>query len=341
MILLMNLGSPESATAKDLKPYLTEFLMDERVIDVPLPLRTFLVKGLIVPFRSSKSAKKYASIWTPEGSPLIVHSQSLRDEMSKLLPHPVYLCMRYGNPSTRDVLKEIHGNHPGVGKIILVPLYPHYAMSSYETALVQVREEHEKASYQSSLEIVPPFYQHPSYIRALTESVRPFLKEEFDHILFSYHGIPERHVKKTDCTSTHCLKTNDCCSIASDAHQYCYRHQVIRTTGLVADQLGLQPGQYSYSFQSRLGRDAWLKPFTVTQLKEFPSKGIKKLLILCPAFVSDCLETLEEIEKEGQEDFMKAGGVSFQMIPALNENPLWLECVREMVEERKSMVDVG
>lgn len=336
-ILLMNLGSPASPETKDLKPYLSEFLMDERVIDVPYLLRSILVKGIIVPFRAPKSAAKYKTIWTKEGSPLVAHTIKLTDKVRERFSEPVYYCMRYGTPATSDVLKKMHEENPGLTKIIFLPLYPHYAMSSYETAVVQVEETHKSAGYSSVLKTVPPFYNNRTYISALSNAIEPYLKQDFDHILFSYHGIPERHVKKTDCTGTHCLKTENCCGVDSPAHAFCYRHQVITTTELVTDKLKIDKNKFSYSFQSRLGRDAWLKPFTATQLEHFPKQGIKKLLVVCPAFVSDCLETLEEIEKEGKEDFLKAGGENLTMIPALNENKDWIDCVEELIKKEMQL----
>ncbi len=329
-ILLMNLGSPESPTTKDLKPYLTEFLMDKRVIDVNALLRTFLVKGIIVPFRSPKSAEKYKTIWTKEGSPLVVLTRQVTALVQQQVTEPVYYCMRYGNPTTESVLAKIHAENADLQNIVVLPMYPHYAMSSYETGAVQVTEIHAAKKYASQLLIVPAFYNDPSYIHALSTSMKPFLEKEYDHVLFSYHGIPERHVKKTDCTKSHCLKTADCCNVPSAAHDFCYRHQVIETSDLVANELGIAKNKYSFSFQSRLGRDEWLKPYTVKQLEDFPKQGIKKLVIACPAFVSDCLETLEEIAEEGKEIFMKAGGESFTLVPCLNTNPLWIKTIVEL-----------
>ncbi|HYC40004.1 MAG TPA: ferrochelatase [Chitinophagaceae bacterium] len=333
-ILIMNLGSPESPTTRHLKPYLTEFLMDGRVMDVPRFFRALLVKGMIVPFRAVRSAAKYRSIWTEEGSPLVVHTRNLRHALQSRFFEPVYYCMRYGQPSTAEVLKTIHEQNPALSRLVLFPLYPHYAMSSYETAVEQVRQLHLTAKYGSTLKVVPPFYNHSGYIRALAASIRPYTSRPFDHLLFSYHGIPERHLLKTDPTQTHCLRVPGCCEVNSPAHRFCYRHHVIVTTELVAGELGLDKSQYSFSFQSRLGRDAWLKPFTATQLGQFPSKGIRNLLVACPAFISDCLETLEEIEKEGAEIFMNAGGMQFTMIPALNENPEWVGCAEELIRKQ-------
>jgi protoporphyrin/coproporphyrin ferrochelatase len=332
-ILLMNLGSPDSPTRKDLKPYLTEFLMDERVIDINKWLRSFLVKGIIVPIRSGKSAAKYKTVWTPQGSPLVVLTKQLTALVQQQFAEPVYFCMRYGNPSTKQVLEQIHAENFGLDNLVLVPLYPHYAMSSYETAVEQVKQVHAHAGYSSTLQIVPPFYNNQQYIQSLANSIEPYIQKTFDHILFSYHGIPERHVRKTDCTQQHCLQVTDCCNIPSAAHAFCYRHQVIETTELVAQELSLQPHQYSYSFQSRLGTDEWLKPYTAKQLKEFPKQGIKKLLVVCPAFVSDCLETLEEIAEEGREDFLHAGGEEFTFIPCLNTDEKWIQTLVEIIEK--------
>ena len=335
-ILLINLGSPEGPETKFLKPYLTEFLMDERVIDVPGWLRTILVKGLIVPFRASKSAEKYKRIWTPEGSPLVAHTKKQRNLLQDRTEFPVYYSMRYGSPSAEEILKKIHTENPLLKELIVFPLYPHYAMSSYETAVEQINEVHGLNGFKSQLNTIPPFYRHSTYIEALSKSIAPYLTEPFDHILFSYHGIPERHVKKTDCTGNHCLQSPDCCEVASPAHAHCYRHHIITTTKLVAERLGLEEEKFSFSFQSRLGRDAWLKPFTIEQLRTFPSKNINNLLIACPAFVSDCLETLEEIQMEGKEEFLKAGGRTLTMIPALNENVEWIDCMQDLIMHEAS-----
>ncbi len=333
-ILLLNLGSPDAPTAAALKPYLTEFLMDKRVIDKPYLLRALLVKGIIVPSRAPKSAEKYLSIWTKEGSPLITHSVNLQHLVQNKVKWPVYLSMRYGSPATVDVLQKMHKENPELKEIIVFPLYPHYAMSSFETAVVQVMELHERRGFKSRLLTVPPFYNHPTYINALAGTIQPYLQQNPEaHFLFSYHGIPERHVKKTDCTGTTCLKTADCCSLPeSPAHAYCYRHQVMETTRLVVEKLQITTANHSVSFQSRLGRDPWLTPSTDDILTRLPAKGIKNLLVLCPAFVSDCLETLEEIEVEGKEIFLHNGGEQYAMIPALNENDAWVNCVAELAE---------
>jgi len=307
--------------------------MDERVIDMPLLSRTLLVRGIIVPFRAPKSAKAYRSIWTNEGSPLVVLTRQLLAEVQAKFKEPVEMCMRYGNPSTEDVLKKMHKDHPHLEEIILFPLYPHYAMSSYETAVVQVKEIHKKRGYKTKLKVIEPFFNDPGYINALAESIKPYLGEPYDKILFSYHGIPERHILKSDITGKHCLKIANCCEIPCEAHAQCYRHQTFATTRVVSKVLDLPAQKIEQSFQSRLGRDPWLQPYTAKRLEELPNEGVKKLVIVCPAFVSDCLETLEEIAVEGKHTFMNAGGESFKAIPCMNIQPLWVDTLCRLVRK--------
>ncbi len=330
-VLLANLGSPDSYQVKDVRNYLAEFLMDERVIDLPYMGRLLLVKGVIVPFRAPKSAGKYKTIWTENGSPLIHISRQVQQKLKDAIQLPVELCMRYANPTPSFALDKLARENPDLKEVVLVPLYPHYAMSSYETAVEHVKETYRQRNYPFQLKVVPPFFNHPQYIDSLVISIRPHLDEEFDHLLFSYHGIPKRHVLKTDCTKSHCFTSEECCAVASKAHEVCYRHQIITTTNQVAEKLGLASGKFSFSFQSRLGADAWLQPYTVEQLKKFPKQGIKKLLIVCPAFVSDCLETLEEIQQEGHEDFMKAGGECYSVIPCLNDRDDWIQTLTTLI----------
>ncbi len=341
-ILLMNLGSPDSTQVKDVKRYLTEFLMDERVIDTPYWKRTLLVKGIIVPFRAPKSAKAYQSIWTDKGSPLIQLTRELQQAVQENFEEIVAINMRYGNPSTENVLAQLHQEIEGLEEIIFFPLYPHYAMSSYETAVQQVKDIHRKKKYASALITIKPYYKHPLYIDALTKSIEPYLQEDFDKILFSYHGVPERHILKGDVTGCHCLRSENCCYTPSPAHEFCYRHQCVVTTELVMNALQIPREKAEQTFQSRLGRDPWLKPYTAQRLAELPKEGVKKLLVVCPAFVSDCLETLEEIAEEGKHIFKEAGGESFTMIPCLNTHTLWVEAItkwiRDYMNGDKSMV---
>ena len=330
----MNLGSPDSTSVPDVRRYLNEFLMDEKVIDVPYLLRLFLVRGIISPFRAPKSAKAYRSIWTDEGSPLVVLTNQLQQALQAKVDEPVTVAMRYGNPSPKAAFEELLSKNPDLEEVVLVPLYPHYAMSSYETAVEYAYKIHKKEQYAFKLTTIEAFYKDTDYIHALSDSIKPFLAQDYDHIVFSYHGIPERHVKKTDPTKNHCLSVENCCAVDSPAHVKCYRHQIILTTHLVAAELGIPKEKYSFSFQSRLGRDEWLKPYTVNRLREMPNEGIKKLLVVCPAFVSDCLETLEEMGEEGKEIFLEHGGESFTLIPCMNVHPLWVQTLAKWVTDK-------
>ncbi len=330
-LLLVNLGSPDSCEVRDVKSYLDEFLMDEKVIDIPYLFRYLLVKGIIVPFRSPKSAAKYKSIWTDKGSPLVQITKELTSLVREHMGIPVYMCMRYANPAPGVVLSKIKEEHPHLEELVVLPLYPHFAMSSYETALDHVRMAYQRNNYSFRLSVVSPFYNHPDYISALGASIIPYLKSEYDHVLFSYHGIPERHVKKSDPTGSHCLNCENCCELPSKAHDFCYRHQIKETTKRVAEYLHLPVNKHSFSFQSRLGNNKWLKPYTIEFFKDFPLKGIKKLVVVCPAFVSDCLETLEEINMEGRKLFMESGGESFEMVPCLNTNSEWVKTISVLV----------
>lgn len=334
-IVLVNLGSPDSTGVKDVRRYLNEFLMDGRVIDMPYILRTLLVRGIIVPFRAPKSAAAYRSIWWKEGSPLIVLSKHLQAAVQENFTEPVEIAMRYGNPSPKEAYDKLMQQVPGLEEVIMLPLYPHYAMSSYETAVVYMEEIHKKYKYPFKLTTIEPYYNNADYINALAESIKPYLQNDFDRLLFSYHGVPERHIYKGDVTGNHCLKVSDCCHVNSPAHDKCYRHQTFVTTELTTAALNLPKEKVEQSFQSRLGRDPWLTPYTAKRLEELPKEGVKKLLVACPAFVSDCLETLEEIAEEGKEIFLHAGGESFTMIPCLNTHPLWVNAVVKWIKEKE------
>ncbi|MHA4807973.1 ferrochelatase [Flavitalea flava] len=325
-ILLMNLGSPDSTSTPDVRRYLMEFLMDGRVIDYPYLFRKILVGGLIVPFRAAKSAEAYQTIWTKEGSPLVVLTRQLQEALQKQVTEPVEIAMRYGNPSMEEAYERLVKKMPDLEEILAIPLYPHYAMASFETAVEHAKEIHRRKKYSFRLNFINPFYKEPAYLKALSERIRPYLAQPYDHILFSYHGVPARHIKKSDVTGNHCLQSAGCCEQASPAHDHCYRHQCFTTTKEIVRMLNIPADKYSNSFQSRLGK-GWLEPFTDIRLEEMPEEGIKKLLILCPAFVSDCLETLEEIAMRGKETFMQAGGEEYTMIPCLNTDPLWVEAL--------------
>jgi ferrochelatase len=243
------------------------------------------------------------------------------------------IAMRYGTPSPKQAYDELIGKNPELEEVIVVPMYPHYAMSSYETAVEYAKEQYKKGGYKFKLTFIKPFYKEENYLHALRESIKPYLDQDYDQILFSYHGIPERHILKCDPTKKHCLKMDNCCEVPSEAHAYCYRHQCWTTTKEMVKELNIPESTWGFSFQSRLGRDPWLQPYTAARLQELPKEGVKKLLVVCPAFVSDCLETLEEIAEEGKESFLHAGGEKFELIPCLNVHPLWIETMAKWIKE--------
>ncbi len=326
-VLLINLGSPDSTSVPDVRRYLNEFLMDGRVLDLAWPLRRF-VTGMILINRPAGSAHAYEKIWTKEGSPLIVTSRNMSAAMAQRLPVPVELAMRYRHPSIEAAVCQLVAK--GVDDVLLIPLFPHYAMSSYETAVVRVQEVVASLAPRMKLTVQPPYYNHPDYIAALVASAAEYLQQGYEHLLFSYHGIPERHLHKSDPTGSHCLKVENCCEVASPAHALCYRAQCMATTREFVKLAGVPKEKYSVSFQSRLGKVPWLKPYTDQELPRLAREGRKRMLVICPAFVADCLETIEEIGLRGREEFMAASGQEFTRIPCLNEHPRWIEALVNM-----------
>ena len=326
--LLVNLGSPESTDPKDVKKYLGEFLMDERVIDVPYWFRSFLVKGIILNTRPKKSAAAYKKIWWKDGSPLIVLSERLQNKVQQKTDLPVALAMRYGSMTIKKGLQELHDK--GVTEVMLVPLYPQFAMATTETIVVLADKLQKEFFPNMKITDVPAFYKKPEYIKVLANSIKSYLADkDYDHILFSYHGVPERHIRKSDITKSHCnpeAGNLTCCNTPSEAHEFCYRHQCYQTTKNVIAELDLDENTVSTSFQSRLGVDPWLQPYTDrTIVNKAEKEGVKKLAIVTPAFVSDCLETLEEIAMEGKEEFLEAGGEEFHTVPCINDNDDWVD----------------
>ncbi len=329
-ILLVNLGSPDSPSVPDVRRYLNEFLMDGRVIDTPWLLRRFIV-GMILINRPKESAHAYEKVWTKEGSPLVVTSRHVRERLQARLSVPVELAMRYQNPSIESAVKSLVAR--GATDVLLIPLFPHYAMSSYETAVVQVQAVAARLAPGMKLTVQPPYFDHPDYVAALVASAADYLKKDFDHLLFSFHGIPERHIKKSDPTGQHCLATPNCCETAGPAHAFCYRAQCFKTAALFIAQAGVPAGKWSVSFQSRLGKDPWLKPYTDYELPRLATEGKKRMLVICPAFVSDCLETIEEIGIRGCEQFMAGNGREFTRIPCMNEHPAWIAALENMAQK--------
>lgn len=331
-VLLVNLGSPDSTNPKDVKKYLDEFLMDERVIDLPKLLRTILVKGIILNTRPKKSAAAYKKIWWKEGSPLIVISERLTAKIDANTSIPVALAMRYGSMSMHKGMQQLHNQ--GVDEVLVVPLYPQFAMATTETINVLANQLQQKHFPKMQLTSLPAFYNHPDYVNVLARSIGEKLDGlDYEHLLFSYHGVPERHIRKSDITKSHCKMDGKCCDTPSKAHQFCYKHQCVQTTKNVANKLGLKEGTYSTSFQSRLGFDPWLQPYTDRTIERFGKEGMKKMAIVTPAFVSDCLETLEEIAMEGEEIFHEVGGKEFTVIPCLNDRDDWAKVMSRWIDE--------
>lgn len=330
-ILLVNLGSPRSTSVPDVKEYLDEFLMDERVIDYRWFFRALLVKGIILNTRPAKSAEAYKTVWTDEGSPLIVITKQLQKKLQKVVEVPVEIGMRYAQPSIEAGIQKLVDQ--GVTDIVLFPLYPQYAMSTTETVIEKAEEVRKKSFPQVRINYIQPFYNRDIYIDCLAESIKEKLPENFDALQFSYHGVPERHIYKTDPTNT--CNLNDCCSRESNpSHQFCYRHQCFDVTNSVIKKLGLPKEKVMVTFQSRLGKDKWMEPYTDETLETIGKKGIKNLAIVCPAFVSDCLETLEEISVEGKHQFEHGGGENFHYIPCLNDEDRWVNVVKTLCEEQ-------
>ncbi|MEC8076143.1 MAG: ferrochelatase [Pseudomonadota bacterium] len=332
--LLINLGTPDSPEVKDVRNYLGEFLMDPHVLDVPWALRALIVNAFILPFRPKDSAEAYSKIWTIEGSPLLVKSQALADKLHERLGAPVALSMRYGKPAIADGLQVLHDS--GVTQVCIVPLYPHYADSTITTS---VNAAMEQMPDNMQADVITPFYQAPEHTKAWGENIRKHLPKQWDHLLLSYHGLPERHLTKADPTDQHCLKQQDCCSVNSVAHKTCYRHQVMVTSQEIARYLDIEEDRYSVSFQSRLGRIPWLTPYTDHVLEQMPSQGIKHVAVACPAFVVDNLETLEEMGMQGEETFLQAGGESFTLIPCINDDDLWVEGLTSLCLQQAATLD--
>lgn len=324
-LLLINLGSTPSTAVADVRRYLDQFLMDRHVIDVPWPLRRLIV-SLVLRKRPAASAAAYRSIWWEEGSPLLVISERLRRKLAERWQTPVALAMRYGEPGIGRVLRELAGQ--GAKRFTLVPLYPQFASSTVTTVVEEANRVVREAGLALELLVVPPFYDRPEYRAALAESVRAGLPRDFDHLLLSYHGLPERHIRKSDPTARHCLASADCCRNASGrVLDHCYRAQCVRTSENLAMDLGLPREQWSMSFQSRLGRAKWIEPYTDTMLETLAARGVRKLAVACPAFVADCIETLEEIGIRGRERFLAAGGEALCLIPCLNDQPQWVDAL--------------
>lgn len=323
-VLLVNLGSPDHPDTASLRRYLNQFLMDPYVIQLPWLLRRLLVSLFVLPTRPKASAQAYQAIWSEAGSPLIVLSEKLQQAVQRQIDMPVELAMRYGNPSIESGLLKL-SRLPDIKEVLFIPLYPHYADSTVATSIAAAKEVITKHQLNIELNVVEPFYQAPDYIDALYQQTHAYLDEPYDHLLFSYHGLPESHITRHGPKGHHQLEGDFCCDPNHPVHAVCYRHQILATTHAFAERAQLRRENYSIAFQSRLGRQKWLGPNTEDRLVELARSGIKNVLVMCPAFVTDCLETLEEIAIRGEEVFIEAGGKSLTLIPCLNDHPAWVE----------------
>lgn len=331
-VLLINLGTPDSPSVADVRKYLREFLMDPRVIDIPLYKRWPLINLVIAPFRAPQSAKGYHELWTKEGSPLKVHGEGAAKLLQQALggEYQVALAMRYQNPGLRVVLEQF--KNKGLGQIIVIPLYPQYASASTGSTVEKFMQEIKAWEVLPTVKVISQFLEHPFFIKAFADLGKKYMAQaHYDHFLFSYHGLPERQILKASC-GNYC-RLGDCCQTYHAKNQYCYRAQCFETTRLLVKALGIQEGQYTICFQSRLGKMPWVKPYTDEVIKTLPGRGINNVLVFSPAFVADCLETTVEIGAEYKKQFMDLGGKRWDLVESLNVSPAWIECLKQMVLE--------
>ena len=331
-ILLINTGSTEAPRPAETRRYLRQFLSDPRVLDINPVVRWLVLNCIILVTRPKNSAHAYKQIWTDQGSPLLVKSRDLMAALKESMPDAEFaIGMRYGSPSIEEGFKQLVERH--VDRIIVAPLFPQYSSAANGSALELVFSLAGRLWNVPALSVLPPFYEDPGFIESWAAVSKPILDEfKQDHLLMSYHGLPERHVKKSDPTGSHCLASEGCCERIAPANQYCYRAHCYATSRAIAKSLGLSSDQYSVSFQSRLGRDPWLKPATDLVIPELPKRGIKRLAVMCPSFTADCLETLEEIGLRAHKDFVTAGGKAFQFIPCLNSHPTWVDAMVRLLQ---------
>jgi len=330
-VLLINLGTPDSPSVSDVRKYLREFLMDRRVIDIPWLQRFFLINCVIAPTRSPSSAKIYKELWTDAGSPLKTHGFKLRELLAKELGqgYHVAFAMRYQRPSIASVVKQLETE--ALSELIVIPLYPQYASASTGSTVEKVMDEIKRWEVVPTLKIINQFHEHPLFVKAFAERGRESMKKDnYDHFIFSYHGLPERQILKASCQD-YC-KLGDCCQAYHAKNQYCYRAQCFQTTRLIAKELRIAPEKYTVSFQSRLGKTPWIKPYTDEKIVELAKSGKRRVLVFSPSFVADCLETTIEIGVEYQKLFMDNGGQNWTLVESLNTSASWVECLASIVK---------
>lgn len=330
-VLLVNLGTPDAPTRSAVYRYLKQFLLDARVVDYPWLARNLLVRGIIAPFRSGKSAKLYQQLWTPQGSPLKVYGERLAQGVQEILgeDYVVELAMRYQNPSIESAIQRLLSQQ--VESIKVFPLFPQYASATTGSVHEAVMEVLSKTASIPNLYLFNSYCDHPAMINVFVANARQFDIKSYDFVLFSYHGLPQRQLRKADRSGSHCLQKENCCGSLGANNQFCYSAQCHATTRAIVSKLGLEAGTYTTSFQSRLGPELWAQPYTSVVLEEQAKKGAKRILVFSPAFVADCLETLIEIGHEYQEGFEKMGGEKIDLVPSLNDDPSWIRAVAEML----------
>jgi len=327
-ILLVNLGTPDSPQTADVRKYLNEFLMDGRVIDVNPVLRTFLVKGVIVPFRAPKSAKLYQQIWSNEtGSPLLHYSKLQHQALKQRLgnEYQVELAMRYQSPSIEAALQRLKDNL--ISDIKVIPLFPQYASASTGSVIDKVMELVKNWQTIPNISFINSFHDNEGMIATFADNAQKYHPETYDHILFSFHGLPQRQIMKCDHTHSYCLKVDGCCDTLNDTNKLCYSAQSYDTARLIAEKLNLPKEKYTVCFQSRLGNDPWVQPYTSQVVAKLANEGKKRLLVFCPAFVADCLETVYEVTEEYGGEFKALGGEHVQLVESLNDSPIWMDAL--------------
>jgi ferrochelatase len=331
-VILVNVGTPDSTSTADVRKYLREFLMDKRVIDIPFVSRWFLINFIIAPFRAPKSAKEYRKLWTERGSPLLFHAEDLREKLLDQLGEEHYqieIAMRYQSPSIQKALENLKKSN--VKKIIVLPLFPQYASASTGTVADKVMEVVKEWQVIPSISFINDFVDHPLFLEAWAEIGKEMMEQaDYDTYLFSYHGLPERQILKAS-SDGYCQLSDKCCSVRTKKNQYCYRAQCFYTTRLIAKRLNLPEEKVKTSFQSRLLKDPWIRPYTDDVINELAAEGRKRVLAFSPAFVADCLETTIEVGEEYQEQFLALGGERWDLVPSLNSNDTWVECVKDLV----------
>jgi len=334
-LMLLNLGTPDSAEVGDVRRYLGEFLSDPRVIDISPIGRALLLNLVILPFRPRKSAEAYRKIWTERGSPLLFHGQDLRDKLAAALGGGVQveLAMRYQSPSVASALARFREG--GIDRIAVFPLFPQYSSAAFGSAVEKVYVEANRSWNVPAMSVVPPFYDHPAFIEACAALARPVLEElRPERVLMSFHGLPERHVRKSDESGgRHCLCSAECCDTIVAANRNCYRAQAFATARALAAALDLSARSYEVTFQSRLGRSPWIKPYTDLRINELAGQGVKRVAVLSPSFVADCLETLEEIGLRARADFLARGGEELRLVPSLNSTDAWVQALLRILRD--------